>query len=71
MATGNTSVKRSKPKPRPEWVLDENAWKNRNYMATKVDDQTAIDVRAYCKAHNLSFSSFLKLTISSFFKHGI
>ena len=40
-------------------------------MATKVDDQTAIDVRAYCKAHNLSFSSFLKLTIQSFFKHGI
>jgi hypothetical protein len=67
MATGNTSVKRVF-RPLGE---DQQAWKNRNYMATKVDDQTASDVRAYCKAHNLSFSSFLKLTISSFFKHGL
>ena len=40
-------------------------------MATKVDDQTASDVRAYCKANNLSFSSFLKLTISSFFENAV
>lgn len=67
MATGNPSVKRVF---RPLGV-EEQAWKNRNYMATKVDDQTANNVRAYCKANNLSFSSFLKLTISSFFKNGL
>ena len=67
MATGNTSVKRVF-RPLGE---DQQAWKNRNYMATKVDDKTAVSVRAYCKANNLSFSSFLKLTISSFFENAV
>ena len=40
-------------------------------MATKVDDVTASKCRAYCKANNLSFSRFLKLTISSFLKDAV